>query len=121
MAVTPTIVAKRRHLKGSAYYGFLVFSGSYTALGDSITAASMGLNKFDAIILTSGVIQGTTHSYFPSIVPTAPDAAGRFTAFTMPILDLVYSSIAAADLAASTYPAALTGLAPGFYFEAVGF
>lgn len=121
MTTTPTIIAKRRHLKGPAYYGYFVFSGSYTAAGDSITAASMGLTKLDAVILSAGVVQGATHAYFPSAVPTTPDAAGRFTAFTLPILDLLYSSIAAADLAASAYPAALTGLTPGFYFEAIGF
>lgn len=120
MPATPTIVARRRHLKGADIIATVAFTGSYTAAGDSITAGQLGLQKLD-MVSTQGLFQGATHSYFFSVVPTTPDSAGRFTAFTLSILDLVYSSIAAADLAASAYPAALTGITPGIYIRAVGF
>lgn len=120
MPATATIIARRRHLRGSDLLAYVVFSGSYTAAGDSITAASLGLTKLDHVTVDA-LFQGATHCYFFSVVPTLPDTAGRFTAFTLAIADMTMSTGATADLAASAYPAALTGMSLGMQLRAVGF
>lgn len=119
MTATPTIISRRRHIRGQDFIGFIVFSGSYTAAGDPITAASLGLNKLD-LVSTDALFQGATHCYFFSVVPTTPDTNGRFTAFTLAIADMTMSTGATADLSAAAYPAALTAMAPGMYIRAVG-
>jgi hypothetical protein len=119
MTATPTIVSRRRHIRGSDILGFVVFSGSYTAAGDPITAAALGLQKFDSVTVDA-LFQGATHCYFFSVVPTTPDANGRFTAFTLAIADMTMSTGATADLSAAAYPAALTAMAPGMQIRAAG-
>lgn len=120
MAIAYTSIAKRRHLRGLDVCGFVVFSGSYTAAGDTITAAQLGLTKID-MVQPDALFMGATHGYFFSVIPVSPDTAGRFASFTLSIADMTLSTGATADLAASTYPAALSGITNGIYLRAVGF
>jgi len=120
VTATATIISRRRHIRGQAYIAYVAFSGNYTASGDSIAAADLGLSKLD-MVQVPGCFAGATHTYFFSVVPTTPDANGRFTAFTLNIKDMLDSTGATADLTAGAYPAALTGITPGIYIQAIGF
>lgn len=118
MTATVTVAQKRRHLRGFDLGLLVAFTGSYTAGGDTITAASCGFGAFETVI-PAPMFQGATHAYMFSVVPVSPDTAGRFASFTLSIMDLTYSAIAAADLAASAYPAALTGITNGISIRAL--
>lgn len=81
----------------------LVFSGTYAANGEAITAANLGMSRIFTVQITASPI-----AYFPSMVPTTPNAAdGSFATFNVAWNDGTAAG-AVAELANGAYPAAIS-------------
>lgn len=117
MTATATVISKRRHLRGHEYVATVAFTSNYPAVGDTITAASMGLSKIEHVT-PPGPLMGAALFFF-GITPVSPDTNGLFASFKVPVTHLVIATGVTADHAVGAYEAEVA--AATHYIRILGF